>query len=268
MILPKLISSRVIQERYYSSTGTQNELNSDDFRLWVAEIYQIMGFPGMLMKKVIGHKQDKRYDFHNYTVPLPCDFYALCPGGIAVNGDPVRWTQSAFHYLMKGDCCGLDELNDVSLDIFIDQFGNEFSPQAGAHLSEFYQDVTFDIYNNQIVFNIKKGKVCMAYWSLPLDNENYLMIPDDEKFKRALTDYVIWKNDYILWRQQAISDKMYQESRDNKDWSIASAANHIKLPDVEQLESMKDTMIRLIPKSTSYWHFFKDLGTQENRRLN
>ncbi len=191
------------------------------------------------------------------------------PGGIAVNGNPVRWRQNSFHYLADGECCNLEDINNTALDIFIDQFGNEFSPQASVspNLAPLFQDVTFDITNNELVFNIKEGKVCMAYWSYPIDREGYMLIPDTAKFKRAVSDYLMWKTDYILWRQGTINNAVYQESKEMKQWSIAAAASELKLPDVEQLESMKHSVVRLLPKWNSYNHFFKDLGVQESRRM-
>ena len=269
MIVPKLVSSKVCLEQFYSSTGIQNELNEDDARLWLSEFYLLVGAPIQFVQKVTGHKYNSDFDMKNYTVPLPPDFYKLMPSGISVDGNPVRWRSNSFHYLMDGQCCDLDSLNNTTMDIFIDQFGYEFSPQSGlsTNLAPLYQDVTFDIYDDKITFNIKEGKVCLAYWALPFDNEGFIMFPDTAKYKRAGTDYLIWKNDYILWRQGTIADKVYQVSEANKNWSLSSAANELKLPDVEQLQQLKDTVVRLIPKVTSYYHFFKDLGTPENRRF-
>lgn len=269
MLIPKLVSSRTAVEQFYSNTGIQTEITDDDVRLWVAELVDLIGYPLMYIPKVIGHKQDPVYDFKNYTVSLPCDFYKLMPSGIAVNGNPVRWRQNSFHYLMDGDCCDIDENNTTALDVFIDQFGNEFSPQSSIspNLAPLFQDVTFDITDNKIVFNIKEGKVCLAYWSYPIDNEGYMMIPDTAKFKRAVSDYLTWKNDYILWRQGTINNQVYQESKQMKEWAIASASAELKLPDVEQLQSIKDSVVRLIPKGFSYFHFFKDLGTAESRKM-
>jgi hypothetical protein len=268
MIIPKLVSSREAVEQFYSNTGTQSELNDDDIRLWTAELCDLLKLPLSYIPKVIGHKQNSAYDFTNFTVPLPCDFQSLIPGGIAVNGNPVRWRQNSFHYLMGGDCCDLANLN-TSMDIFVDQFGNEFSPQASVNpnLAPLYQDITFDITDNRIVFNVREGKVCMAYWAIPIDPDGYVMIPDTAKFKRAVADYLTWKNDYILWRQGTLPKDVYIESRNNKEFSIAAAASEIKVPDVEQQESMKNSIVRLLPKVNSYNHFFKDLGTQEQRRM-
>lgn len=269
MIVYKLTSSKECVEQFYSNTGLQTELTDDDIRLWTAEIVELIGYPLQYIPKVIGHKQDSRYEFDNYSVPLPCDFHKLIPGGISVNGNQVRFSQASFHYLMAGDCCDLDTINNSTMDVFIDQFGNEFSPQASTSgtVHPAYQDVTFQIHDGRIVFNVKQGRVCLAYWSQPFDNEGYVMIPDTAKYKRAVTDYLIWKNDYILWRQGSLSDKVYAESRENKDWSISSASMEMKVPDVEQMEVIKNGVTRLLPMVNEYNKFFKSFGTNETRRF-
>ncbi len=267
MLIPKLTSSREAVEQYYSTVGTQTEITDDDVRLWVAELVDLIGYPLQYIPKAIGYKQDPDYQFDNYSVPLPCDFYKLMPSGISVNGNSVRWRQNSFHYLLNGDCCDLENLNNITPQIFVDQFGNEFSPQASVnpHLQNAYQEITFDITNNKIVFNIKEGTVCMAYWSYPIDNQGYMMIPDTAKFKRAVSDYLMWKTDYILWRQNLLSNAVYQESKSMKEWSISSCSAELKIPDVEQLHVLKQGIIRLLPQWDGYSSFYRDFGTQEHR---
>lgn len=265
MIIPKLISSRVCVEMFYAFTGIQSELIDDDIRLGIGEVCELIAYPLQNIQKVIGSKTDPLYAFTNYTVPLPCDFYKLIPSGILVNGSPVRWRQDSFHYLMDGECCNLDTLNNTIIDEFTDNFGNIFSPQAGTNVSSSQRDITFDISDNRIVFNIKEGDVCLAYWSIPLDQEGYVMIPDTAKYKRAVTDYLIWRNDYILFRQGVIGRDIYQISEQNKLWSIGSAANELKLPDVEQSEIIKSGLVRLLPAINQYNSNFKSFGNQEQR---
>lgn len=269
MEIPKLVSSKECVERFYTDTGIQEFVNPDDIKVWAVEVFDLIGYPLQYIPKVIGHKQDPAYEFDNFRVPLPCDFVAFVPGGLAVNGNPVRWATSAFHHLLSGDCCDIDTLNQTHIDVFIDNFGSEFSPQATANTAEptVFQDVTFTVVDGYIVFNIKKGKVCMAYYAYPVDNEGYIMIPDIAQYKRAVTDYLIWKNDYIMWRQGSIPPNVYVESRDNKNWSIAAAASKLKVPSDAQTESMKNSLIRLIPRFNSRTHFYNNLGLQESRRF-
>lgn len=269
MISPKLISSKVCVEYFYSHTGTANELMEDDIRLWTSELQEIIGNPLQFIPKVIGVNANAAYDFKNYSVPLPCDFYKLMPSGLSVDGYPVLWRQNAFHYLMDGDCCDLDNLNSTMLTEFQDQFGNTFAPEipGEAGTSNFNRDVRFDITDGRIVFNVKQGKCCMAYWSLPIDNEGYIMIPDTAKYKRAVTDYLIWNNDYILWRQGVLSDKVYQVSNENKVFSIAAASMELKVPDENQTQVIQNSMVRLIPLINSYNTFFQSLGKEEKLRI-
>lgn len=269
MIVTKLISSKEAVEKFYIDTRSQNFITPDEAKIWTAEIFDLIKYPLQYIPKVIGHKVDPAYEFTDYKVPLPCDFRAFIPGGIAVNGNPVRWATNSFHYLMDGDCCDITNLNATMLDLFRDQFGNEFSPQStvNPNTPAILQDITFSVYGENIQFNIKEGTACIAYYSYPLDNEGFVMIPDEAKFKRALSDYLIWKHDYIQWRQGALNDAVYRESKENKLWSIAAAASELKIPDDFQLDSMKDSLIRLIPKFNARTHFYKDLGVQESRRF-
>ncbi len=267
MIIPKFTSSKEIIENVFRTTGQQTDITPDDVMYWMNECLDLIGYPLQYVPKVIGSKQDPDYDFDNYSVPLPCDFYKLIPGGISVNGNPVRWSNNSFHHLLDGDCCDLNFLNSSATDMFIDNWGNEFSPQAGVSPAQpdKYIDVTFQIVDGNITFNVKEGKVCMAYYSLPVDNEGFLLIPDDTKYKRAVTNYLVWKLDHILWRQNIISDKVYQESKYEANWSMASVAAHAKLPDVEQTQSILNSIVRLLPHRNEYQHFFKGLGYPEQR---
>lgn len=269
MIVTKLVSSKEAVEKFYIDTKSQNFITPDEAKIWAAEIFDLIKYPLQYIPKVIGHKQDPSYDYTNYKVPLPCDFVSFVPGGISHNGNPVRWRSNSFHGLMDGECCDTANLGGTTLDLFIDQFGNEFSPQSTVNPTTpaVLQDVTFDVYGEEIQFNIKEGKVCLAYYAYPIDNEGYVMIPDTAKFKRAVTDFLIWRHDYIQWRQSALPDAVYKESRDNKNWSVASAASELKIPDDFQMDSIKDSLIRLLPRFNARTHFYKDLGVQESRRL-
>lgn len=262
------VSSKEVYERVMARTGQQYELNIDDSRLAIADLMDMMNLPQTYIQKVIGSKQDPIYKFTNYTVPLPCDFYRLLPAGIAVDGNPVRWRTNSFHYLKGGECCDLDTLNN-NTDIFKDNFGNEFSPQVGATntLSALYQDVTFDISDGTITFNVKEGDVCLAYYAYPLDNDGFVMIPDNAKYKRAVANYLIWQNDYILWRQNAISDKVYQESKNESSYAIAAASSAIKMPSEYEMSSIKATLIRLLPKINHENHFYGSMGIPESRPM-
>ncbi len=260
----KLISSKSVIERYMISTGSQTELNEDELKLSISECVDLIGSNNIFITKVIGHKQDSRYDFTNWQVPLPCDFYKLKPGGISINGQPARWSQNSFHYLMDGECCDLPTINNTTLDEFTDNFGTVFSPQEGVTNTNF-GDITFNIEDSTITFNVKEGKVCLAYYAYPFDNEGWLMIPDTTKYKRAVSDYIRYKIDYILWRQEILKDSIFMYSEKEKSFSLASAKTEQLMPDDYQMSSIQRSIVRLLPIQESINQFYNNLGRQETR---
>lgn len=263
MIIHRYTSIKPILERVYADTGYQFEIPHDDLILWTVEAIELIGYPLSYVPKIIGYKNDPAYDFTSYRVPLPCDFHRL--QSIAVNGYPAYYRSSSFHYLLDGACCGLDSLTSDQQDLFITEAG-EFSPQAlPLNTDSGSSIITFDINDNYITFNIESGKACVAYSALPIDEDGFPIIPDDAKYRRAVQDYLIHKIDYRLWRQGFIDEKVFKQSERNWLWSIGSASSHLKMPSIEQMELLKNSLTRLIPRFHSYQNFFRDLVTNKDR---
>lgn len=264
MLIHKYTSIRPIVERVYADTGYQFEIPHDDLILWTVEVMDLMNYPLTYVPKVLGHLQEPAYDFTSYRIPLPCDFHQL--QAIAVDGYPAYYRSNSFHHLLDGKCCGLDALSGGLADEFTTVAGT-FSPQAG-ELAQPTSDntmITFDINDSYITFNVEKGKACIAYRAFPVDSDGFPLIPDDTKYKRAVQSYLIYKVDYRLWRQGFIEEKVFRQSENDWLWAVGSATSHMKMPSVEQMELLKNSLTTLIPKFHSYQTFFKDLATQKNR---
>jgi hypothetical protein len=271
MTIDKYTSIKPVLERVYADTGFQFEIPHDDLILWTAECMELIGYPLQYVPKIVGYKNDSSYDFTNYRIELPCDFHKL--QAIAVNGYPAYYASNTMHYLLDGACCGLNALTASQEDQFIIQATGEntpeviYSPQASPISGPTQVDTatTFSINDNYITFNRETGKACIAYWAFPIDEDGFPIIPDDAKYRRAVQDYLIYKIDYRLWRQQAIPKDVFEKSETNWLWSIGSVSAHLKMPSLEQMEVIKSSLIRLIPKFHSYQNFFSDLATNPNR---
>jgi hypothetical protein len=268
MQIAKYTSIKSVLERVYSDTGFNYEIPHEDLILWTVEVMDLIGYPLSYVPKIMGYKMDSAYDFTEYRVPIPCDFHSL--SAITVNGVPAIPASDSFHNLMDGNCCGITSVPAEVQDLFYSNFTDVvYSPQAGTIN---YQAtvgslplVTFSMNDSWITFNVKEGKVCMAYMAFPIDEDGFPLIPDDTKYKRAVTNYLIHKVDYILWRRGIISDKVFQKSEMEYTWAIGSATSHLKVPDVHQMELIKRSIIRLIPKFDSYNSFFADLASKNYR---
>lgn len=295
MLIAKYTSSREIINNFFRNTAYNDLFNIADGAFWIYEAMELIGHPLQYIPKVIGHKEDPTYDLSgdstitavpatithpptphthvtaysagtsigHYRVELPDDFHKLI--AVSVDGVLALPTQNMYHHLLDGSCCGY-EADTLPMENFYDNFGNTFSPQAlPLNRRVVSNPPQFSINNNYMTFDIKEGKVCMAYWAFPIDEEGFPLIPDDVKYKRAISSYLQLKIDYILWRQDTLTDKVYLKSEEDWRWNVASASSHLKMPDVNQMESLRRQLTKMIVRTEDFRTAFSNVNTRGHR---
>jgi hypothetical protein len=296
----KYISLKSIMEQVYADNGYQFELPWIDCMQWTEEALNLIGHPRQYVKKVTGHKENPDLEIKNYRAKLPCDFHRL--EQIAVNGMPAEYSSNTFHHLLSGDCCDIDNNQNSSLYYSSDQmitrnWGTDVLTYDEATGSYSYQQrdlldsmnlnlqsdgtqdfllgngnysenrrITFDINNEHITLSVKEGKVCMAYLSVPTDEEGLPLIPDDTSYQLAVKKYLTMKIDYIAWRRGELRPDIFQHSEQEWQWYVGQAGNKAKMPSIDQLEGIKNQVLRLLPNINAHETFFRDQVAPEIRR--
>jgi len=113
--------------------------------------------------------------------------------------------------------------------------------------------------------NFKSGLVELAYKAFATDQDGLPLIPDDEKFIRALEKYLIERIDYKLWRRGQLGGDIYQHSSQERDWAISAAKSHGNIPSIDEMESWKNMFLRLVPIINAHSGGFKTMSLQERR---
>lgn len=267
MLIAKYTSSKETINNFFRNTAYNDMFNYGDAAYWTYEAMELVGHPLQYIPKVIGHKEDPLYDLayesNHFRVKLPDDFHKLI--AVAVDGVLALPTQNMFHHLLDGSCCGYDT-DAVPAENFYDNFGNTFSPQALPLNTRIVANPPqFSINNNYLTFDIKEGKVCMAYYAFPLDDEGFPLIPDDVKYKRAVASYLQMRIDYILWRQEMLSDKVYMKSEEDWRWNVASASSHLKMPELNQMESLRRQLTKMIVRNEDFRTAFSTINARGHR---
>lgn len=265
MLNGKYTSIKQIISELYRDTGIQSELDWISLMEWTADALNLIGNPRQYIRKVTGHEDNPNLDITNYKAKLPCDFHRL--EQIAVNGYPARYASHTFHHLLNGNCCGFDRESAQNADLFMDNFGNQFSPQSSA-ISGFVrnENITFDINNDFLTISEKEGKVCIAYLAIPTDDDGFPLIPDHISYREAIKSYLRMKLFFIDWMSDKIkSDKFHYAEREWM-WYSAQAGSKAKDMGIDQMESFKNQLIRLIPKENRWSEFFANLGAREYKR--
>ena len=286
----KYISLNSIMEQVYADNGYQFELPWVDIMMWTEEALNLIGHPRQYIRKVTGHKENPNLDIKNYRAQLPCDFHSL--EQVAVNGMPAEYSGNTFHHLLDGDCCGIEGFTNLAAHVQEQNWGelvkvtnddgassyeqrNDSLSNTEGGIMSFDMDIvmdseinpiTFDLNNNNITLSVKEGKVCMAYLAIPTDEEGLPLIPEDTSYQLAVKKYLTMKVDYIAWRRGTLQQAVFEHSQQEWMWYVGQAGNKAKMPNIDQLEAIKNQTMRLLPKVNAHETFFKSLGSPEIRR--
>lgn len=265
--IARFISSKDLIWRLYRDSAVQDQINQSDVYEWIIEVLSLIGAPAGFVHKVTGHKDNPNLDIVNYRSKLPCDFHKLRQ--ISINGFPALPSTNSFHMLQGGECCGTDELGSLLSDgTFIDNFGNTFLTSLGTKYGS--APLTYELNNDYITLSVKEGKVCMSYLAHAVDKEGFPMIPDDISYIKAVEWYCMSKIDYIRWRNNPDSPGLraiYENSDTEYMWAVGQAAGRAKMPDVNEMELIKNQLLRLKPEPNQWENFYKNLGQPELRKL-
>jgi len=125
-------------------------------------------------------------------------------------------------------------------------------------------DYTYLITNNYIKTNQSTGYIMLAYQAIPTDSEGYPLVPDDASFIEALYWYIVMKLLYPQWKQGSIRDAVYYDARRSWNFYCKQAYGNALMPNKDQLESIKNTWLRLIPEINEHSTCFSTLGERQN----
>lgn len=132
-----------------------------------------------------------------------------------------------------------------------------------------YEDYayTYRMNDSSIETSFETGYVELTYLSYVTDEHGFPMIPDNISFIDAVKSFVIERLDYKAWRKGAIADKVWIQSKKDRDWYIAQADSKASIPSISRMESLKNQLLRTNPKIDYHDVGFKYNNIQERRRI-
>lgn len=114
---------------------------------------------------------------------------------------------------------------------------------------------------------LKGGTILISYLANTVDDKGDILIPDDEAVKEALMHYVLYR--YWMAKYQMKEEGSEQRMQHHLSmWNaLSKKARNIDLPDVNQLENMKNDFNRLLPRENKFNQMFLTLGNRENMTI-
>src|SRR3990167_107668 len=266
------MSSKEIIAKVYRDTGFGEELPWADLITWTDEALRLVDHPMQFIRKVAGDISNPALDITDYKAKLPCNIYKI--EQIAVNGYPAYRDSGSFTHLISEKCCTVGQTG-FKADIFQDEFRNVIidsntisgpnfftnNPVNGIPSNSGY--ITYDINNDYITLSTQTGKVCIAYLAYPLDDDGFPLVPDVQQYIEMVAAYLRYKLDYRAWRIGETTEAIFRQSEKDWLWYVGAAAGKMKMPDIDQMQSIMNQVLKLKPNTNAYEHFFTSLGMRE-----
>ena len=129
----------------------------------------------------------------------------------------------------------------------------------------------YSVVDTQLRFSFKEGFIALAYLRQRVDAETgYPMVPDDESAKAAITYYLGWKmKEREAWNHREGASQLAQLAEAHWLKYIKQFKNKAKMPfGTDEYEDLRQQSTYLLPRQSSYFGFFGNLGQGEQRNFN
>jgi hypothetical protein len=270
-----------------------------DFIEWGAEALDKIGAISQYIVKVTGKEGQQPLYFDNYQAALPTDLIKIIQVAYSSseNGSfyPMRYGTNSFDNRRQFTSEITEDENIIapittSVQIVMDLFNLDYEnaldkintePETRSYIEGLIvsnkrltasegntissNDLIYVINPGYLKMNVKSGYLMMSYIAIPMDEDQYPLIPDMSSFKEAIYWYINMKLKYPEWATGRLSDRVYYHAETKWRFYRGQAYAEALMPSTsEQMESIKNTWIRLIPELNEHSRFFGTLGQSQN----
>ncbi len=291
---------RVISKVFTDLNLSEDTHRISDMIEWAGEALEKIGAFPSFTNKVAG-KDDLPYlVLENYQSLLPHDFHKLIQVSYATTSNgpfyPLRYATGSFdwgstvtvtsdssdHVSPESDLITLTmSLYDLTYEEALAKLNSEPATKSliQSMLTQMegdssrsatgtdYIDTTFDytylITPNYIKTNVETGYIMLAYQAVPTDADGYPMIPDNQSFLDAIYWYINMKLMYPEWKTGKVRDAVYYDARRSWNYYCKQAYGEALMPNKDQIESIKNTWLRLVPEINEHSTGFSTMGQRQ-----
>lgn len=112
---------------------------------------------------------------------------------------------------------------------------------------------------------LKDGVIMISYLTWIKDEDGFALIPDNEYLKESILHFILYR--YWMSKMMVKEEGAAQQMQFHLQmWNTLSkkAAGELNLPDVNELENIKNQMTRLVPRTNRFQQLFLPLSNREN----
>lgn len=185
---------------------------------------RIVGSPKIFIEKV------SSIQINNYKGLLPCDFYKIIQVRAHCSNNTLSHATDSFH--------------------------------MGNHKNSI--EPTYKIQGNIIHTSVEKGELEVSYLALPIDEDNYPLLPDDSYFIRALELYIKKQWFTILYDLGKITPQVLQNTQQEYAWAVGQCQSNMIKPSIDEMQAITNMWNTLVPRVNEASRGFSTSGVKEH----
>ena len=109
-----------------------------------------------------------------------------------------------------------------------------------------------------------RGFLKISYDGIHVDEDGYALIPDKMSYIEAVYWYIVMKLTYPEWRSGKVRDSVYADAKRSWNFYCKQAYGDSMMPNQDEMETIKNVWVRLVPDMNADSDFYDALSVREN----
>lgn len=195
--------------------------------------------------------QDKQEDIeiHEFRGALPCDLISIIQVREKKSGICLRSMTETFYPPV-----GPRPHNEPPYPI---------APHNPNRSTMVHPEFSFKTQNRIIYTSFPEGVIEIVYKAIPLDEDGFPLLIDNESYLDALEAYISMNVLRNKFRQGKIAAAVYQDAQQVYAVAARELMTEMSTPSLSEMQSISNYFTSLIPRTMEFDKSFRDLGDRE-----
>lgn len=249
----RMISGKQIVSKVFADLNIKEGSNRiADMIEWISEAVEKIGSVKQLKRVVSGSDDAPYLKINNHQASLPSDLFRLNQVAFSssANGNWVPMKISTSSFNSWGSIRPEEDLTDLDSKMRpIDT-----TTESG---------LTYSIKPGYINTSVKDGYIKLSYDAIPVDEDGYPLVPDNISYAEAVYWYVVMKLKYPEYLSGKMDQGRYHDIRRSWNFYCKQAYGDSMMPTLDEMDSIKNSWLRLMPEINEHDSFYKDVSTEQ-----
>lgn len=196
-------------------------------------------------------------DIKDFKGLLPCDL-------ITVNQVKDFDTQECMRSMTDTFTPGVHKksIEEKPSKDLLNNMQGEYIPPRKKHIEE----CTYKTQGRIIYTSFPEGRIEISYKSIPVDDDGYPLLIDNETYLNALEAYIKMKVFTVKYDTGKIQAGVLSNAQSDYAWASHELQTEMTTPSISEMESITRMLTTMIKPVTSFDNRFKHVGDREYRR--